>query len=138
MRMSRVLLAGVAVAAAGAATSAFTASNTFDATGILDDNAGYGKLTVTGVTVSNVAYNPVAADTSKLDNVVFTITESTSDMNAFMTIKGATSNVLFASDATDACTYSNPGGTSHIITCETPNTLDIQPIKEVGLTVVSK
>ena len=138
MRMSRVLLAGVAVAGAVATTSAFTAGNTFDATGILDDNAGYGKLTVTGVTVINVAYTPVAADTSKLDKVVFTVTESTSDMNAFMTIKNATSTVLFASDATDACTYSNPGGTSHIITCETPNTLDIEPIKEVGLTVVSK
>jgi hypothetical protein len=138
MRKSRVLLAGVAVAAAGAATSAFTASNTFDATGALDDNAGYGKLTVTGVTVSNVAYTPVAADTSKLDKVVFTITESTSDMNAYMTIKSATSTVLFASDVSNACVYSNPGGTSHIITCETPNTLDIEPIAEVGLTVVSK
>jgi hypothetical protein len=138
MRMSRVLLAGVAVAGAVATTSAFTAGNTFNATGALDDNAGYGKLTVTGVTVSNVAYNPLAADTSKLDNVVFTITESTSDMNAFMTIKNATSTVLFASDATNACTYSNPGGNSHIITCETPNTLEIEPITEVGLTVVSK
>ena len=138
MRMTRVLLAGVAVAGAVATTSAFTAGNTFNATGALDDNAGYGKLTVTGVTVSNVAYNPLASDTSKLDNVVFTITESTSDMNAFMTIKNSTSTVLFASDATNACTYSNPGGTSHIITCETPNTLEIEPITEVGLTVVSK
>ena len=138
MRMSRVLLAGVAVAGAVATTSAFTAGNTFDATGALDDNAGYGQLTVTGVTVSNVAYVPVAADTSKLDNVVFTITESTNDMNAFMTIKNASNTVLFASDVTNACTYSNPGGTSHIITCETPNTLDIAPITQVGLTVVSK
>lgn len=138
MRMSRVLLAGVAVAGAVATTSAFTAGNTFDATGALDDNAGYGQLTVTGVTVSNVAYVPVAADTSKLDNVVFTITESTSDMNAYMTIKNASNTVLFASDVTNACVYSNPGGTSHIITCETPNTLDIAPITQVGLTVVSK
>ena len=84
MRMSRVLLAGVAVAGAVATTSAFTAGNTFDASGALDDNAGYGQLTVTGVTVSNVAYVPLAADTSKLDNVVFTITEATNDMNAFM------------------------------------------------------
>jgi hypothetical protein len=136
--MSRVLLAGVAVAGAVATTSAFTASNTFDATGALDDNAGYGQLTVTGVTVSNVAYVPVAADTSKLDNVVFTITESTNDMNAFMTVKNASNTVLFASDVTNACVYSNPGGTSHIITCETPNTLDIAPITQVGLTVVSK
>ncbi|MCW2743152.1 MAG: hypothetical protein JWR45_3574 [Blastococcus sp.] len=138
MRMSRVLLAGVAVAGAVATTSAFTAGNTFDATGVLDDNAGYGKLTVTGVTISNVAYTPLASDTTKLDKVVFTTTESTSDMNAYMTIKGASNAVLFASDATNACVYSNPGGTSHVITCETPNTLDIDPIIEVGLTVVSK
>jgi hypothetical protein len=138
MRMSRVLLAGVAVAGAVATTSAFTASNTFDATGALDDTVGYGKLTVSGVTVSNVAYTPLAADTSKLDKVVFTVTESTNDMNAFMTIKSSVPAVLFASDVTNACVYSNPGGTSHIITCETPNTLDIEPISEVGLTVVAK
>ena len=138
MRMSRVLLVGVAVAGAAATTSAFTASNTFNATGALDDNAGYGALTVTGVTVSNVAYNPVAADTSKLDNVVFTITESAGDMNSFMTVKNSGGTVLFASDSTDACTPSNPGGTTYIITCETPNTLDIQTIAQVGLTVVSK
>ena len=138
MRMSRVLLAGVAVAGAVATTSAFTAGNTFDGTGIVDDNAGYGKLTVTGVTISNVAYIPLAADTSKLDRVVFTTTESTNDMNAFMTIKSAPTTVMFASDVTNACVYSNPGSTSHVITCETPNTLDIEPISEVGLTVVSK
>ncbi|WP_164704587.1 hypothetical protein [Blastococcus litoris] len=136
--MSRVLLAGVAVAGAVATTSAFTAGNTFDATGILDDNAGYGKLTVTGVTVSNVAYIPLAADTSKLDKVVFTITESTADMNAYLTIKNASNAVLFASDVTNNCVYSNPGSTSHVITCEVVNTLDIEPITEVGLTVVSK
>jgi len=138
MRLSRVLLAGVAVAGAVATTSAFTDSNDFDATGILDDNAGYGALNVTGVTVSNVAYIPLASDTSKLDKVVFTITESTADMNAYMTIKNASSAVLFASDATNACVYSNPGSTSHVITCEVVNTLDIEPISEVGLTVVSK
>ena len=138
MRMSRVLLAGVAVAGAVATTSAFTASNTFDGTGIVDDNAGYGKLTVTGVTISNVAYIPLAADTSKLDKVVFTVTESTADMNAYMTIKNASNAVLFASDVTNACVYSNPGSTSHVITCESVNTLDIEPITEVGLTVVSK
>ena len=138
MRLSRVLLAGVAVAGAVATTSAFTAGNTFDATGILDDNAGYGKLTVTGVTVSNVAYIPLPADTSKLDKVVFTITESTADMNAFLTIKNASNAVLFASDVTNACVYSNPGSTSHVITCEVINTLDIEPVSEVGLTVVSK
>ena len=41
MRKSRVLLAGVAVAAAAVATSAFTASNTFRRTANV---AGYGQV----------------------------------------------------------------------------------------------
>src|SRR3712207_9243354 len=106
MLMARVLRAGVPVAGAVASTSAFTAGNVFTpGGGALDDNAGYGALTVTGVSVSNVAYIPLAADTSKLDRIVFTTTESTSDMNAFLTIKGAAPGnvVLFTSDVTNAC-----------------------------------
>ena len=56
MRKSRVLLAGVAVAAAGVATSAFTASNTMPAS-----VAGYGQGAVTGATVTEIHYDPNAA-----------------------------------------------------------------------------
>ena len=54
MRKSRVLLAGVAVAAAGVTTSAFTAGNTFTP----DDNvAGYGEAhRHAASTVTNIAY----------------------------------------------------------------------------------
>ena len=135
MRMSRVLLAGVAVAGAVATTSAFTAGNTFNAGATADDNAGYGELTVTGVTVSNIAYNPVAADPSKLDNIVFTVTEDTSNMDAFMVLSGS-GGVLAGSSST--CTYSLAAGPSHLITCDTPNTVEIVNITKVGLTVVSK
>ena len=134
MRMSRVLLAGVAVAGAVATTSAFTAGNTFNAGATADDNAGYGELTVTGVTVSNIAYNPVAADPSKLDNVVFTVTEDTSNMNAFMVLSGS-GGVIPGSSST--CAYSYPAA-AHLITCDTPDTVAILGITKVGLTVVSK
>lgn len=134
MRMSRVLLAGVAVAGAVATTSAFTAGNTFNAGALADDNAGYGELTVTGVTVSNIAYNPVAADPSKLDNIVFTVTEDTSNMDAFMVLSGS-GGVLPGSSST--CTYSLAGAV-HLITCDTPNTVAIADVTKVGLTVVSK
>jgi hypothetical protein len=135
MRMSRVLLAGVAVAGAVATTSAFTAGNTFNAGALADDNAGYGELAVTGVTVSNIAYTPLAADPSKLDNIIFTVTEDSSNMDAFMVLSGA-SGVLAGSTST--CAYSLAAGPTHLITCDTPNTVEIQPITKVGLTVVSK
>ena len=134
MRMSRVLLAGVAVAGAVATTSAFTAGNTFNAGATADDNAGYGELTVTGVTVSNIAYNPLTADPSKLDNVVFTVTEDTSNMDAFMVLSGS-GGVIPGSTST--CAYSFVAA-AHLITCDTPNTVEIVGITKVGLTVVSK
>ena len=135
MRMSRVLLAGVAVAGAVATTSAFTAGNTFTAGATADDNAGYGELTVTGVTVTNIAYTPLTADPSKLDNIVFTVGEDTADMNAFMVLSGA-SGVLAGSSST--CVSSLGPSATHLITCDTPNTVEIQLITKVGLTVVSK
>ena len=129
MRMSRVLLAGVAVAGAVATTSAFTNSNTFDATGALDDNAGYGELAVTGVTVSNVAYNPLASDASKLDSVVFTVAEDTTDMKALLTLTVAGS---------PAAAVTCGPWTATLITCDVPDTTPIKDVTKVGLTVVSK
>ena len=72
MRKSRVLLAGVAVAAAGVATSAFTASNDF--TGLDNNVAGYGQVAVTGADVTNIAYTPAARTSASCDRVVFTST----------------------------------------------------------------
>ena len=51
MRKSRLLLAGVAVAAAAAATSAFTAGND-----VQDSVAGYGTATVSGATTKHINY----------------------------------------------------------------------------------
>ena len=58
MRKSRVLLAGVAVAAAAAATSAFTASNAF--TGLDNNVAGYGEPDGQRCECHDIDYNPDA------------------------------------------------------------------------------
>jgi hypothetical protein len=134
MRMSRVLLAGVAVAGAVATTSAFTAGNTFTAGALADDNAGYGEVTATGVTVSNIAYNPLSSDATMLDTVVFTVGESTSDMNALLTLSGS-GGVLGGGAVTCVYSFANP---AHLLTCDVPNTVEIEDITKVGLTVVSK
>jgi hypothetical protein len=135
--MSRVLLAGVAIAGAAATTSAFTSGNSFSADGgAVDDTAGYGELAVSGITVTNVAYNPVGSDASLLDDIVFTVNESALDMKALLTLHaGATA--VFSSDSVDACTPTTVG-TTYTITCEVPDTQAIQPITKVGLTVVAK
>ena len=70
MRKSRVLLAGVAVAAAAAATSAFTAANTFEP-GVDQAIAGYGEATVTGAHVTAIRYNRDTTDKSLLADVEF-------------------------------------------------------------------
>ncbi|MGY2127714.1 hypothetical protein [Blastococcus sp. SYSU DS0617] len=88
MRLSRVLLAGAAVAAAGIATSAFTASNT-----VPDSVAGYGQGLVTGATVTDINYVANVDDGTILDAVVFTVTTDITNATSTMTLKsGADSN----------------------------------------------
>ena len=71
MRKSRVLLAGVAVAAAGAATSAFTASNTVHAQ---HNVAGYGERHGHAVSTSPTShYDARHRRTAAADRVVFTV-----------------------------------------------------------------
>jgi hypothetical protein len=137
MRKSRVLLAGVAVAAAAAATSAFTASNT-NSVALSDRKAGYGEVVVTGVTVTNTQYNPLAADASKLDTVVFTVTGNVTGQRATLTLKKAPSTVVGSYTCSPATS-----GSDTLITCDTATALgagvvnpDITSFDTVGLTVV--
>jgi hypothetical protein len=128
MRLSRVLLAGTAVAAAGIATSAFTSSNPISAG---NDTAGYGEVTTSGVTVSNVAYNPVANEANMLDNIVFTVGKDTTGMKALLTVSTvggpiASSPITCGPWQTDT------------ITCDVPNTVAIETITKIGLTVVNQ
>ena len=70
MRMSRVLLAGVAVSAAAVTTSAFTAGNT-----VQDSVAGYGSATVTGATTAHINYLLDGTDKSLVDTIEFELVE---------------------------------------------------------------
>jgi hypothetical protein len=129
MRKSRVLLAGVAVAAAGVATSAFTASNNFSAVNPLV--AGYGQVAVTGATVTNVSYTLLSSDKSKLDEVVFTTTTDVSNaaLTATLTIKNGTSVV-----ATSTC-VKGAYGTDMTLTCDATGDPLVSAFDAIGLTV---
>lgn len=134
MRMSRVLLAGVAVAAAGIATSAFTNNNTFDPNATADAEVGYGELAVSGVTVSNVAYAPEADDATTLDTVTFTVTTDATDTNAYLTITGATDTL---GGGPFTCTTPTTENANSIV-CDVDTPVAIIDIKKVALTVVAR
>ena len=132
MRKSRLLLAGVAVAAAAVTTSAFTASNTF--TGLDNNVAGYGQVTATGVNVSNIAYTPAVADGSMLHKVTFTVDQDTSTMAMRMTLLlGTTPTAASAS----TCAYSLVGGVDNTITCTLTVDVAFTAFDKTGLTVTS-
>jgi hypothetical protein len=128
MRMSRVLLAGVAVAGVAATTSAFTNSNT--STGLDNNVAGYGQLTVSGVNVSNIAYTP-ASDASQLAQVVFTVDTNTTSMAAVMTLSFDTT----ALTPTTTCTSASSAGVN-TITCDNAD-VAFSAFNRTALTVTS-
>ena len=132
MRKSRVLLAGVAVAAAAAATSAFTSSNTF--TGLDNNVAGYGEVVATGVNVSNIAYTASTTDAAKLHSVTFTVDKDTTGtapagMTSKMTLYSGTSALINASTCVPTATT---------ITCTFDSTdVDFAAFNKTALTVTS-
>lgn len=90
---TRVALGLGAAAVVASGGSALTAAN--DNTSVASDELGYGSVTVTGVTVKNIAYNINPADSSLLATVVFKVTENINDTDydAVLGINGtATSN----------------------------------------------
>jgi hypothetical protein len=128
MRKSRVLLAGVAVAAAGAATTAFTAGNTLD-----PSKAGYGESTVTGAIVTSIDYTPWATDNAKLGQVVFTTSTNVTGLSATMMLREADGDIVGTNPYTCTIPATNPATT---ITCVTADHPDIDSFETVGLTVV--
>jgi hypothetical protein len=134
MRTSRVLLAGVAVAAAAAGTSAFTTSNDF--TGLDNNVAGYGELAVSGANVSNIAYNP-DTDVSKLNNVVFTSDDRIDGGAATM---GLTLAGVATTGGANTCAIGawDAGTTSQPITCTLTAPVAFAAFDKVALTVVSQ
>jgi hypothetical protein len=137
MRKSRVLLAGVAVAAAAAATSAFTAGNTVPAS-----VAGYGQGEVTGATVQSIHYVANADDGTILDAVEFTTTTDVTSATATMTLKSGATAGVGGSVVGDpyACTVKTAWDTvTMVLTCDTTvgGAREFDDFNAVGLTVVS-
>ncbi len=133
MRLSRVLLAGTAVAAAGIATSAFTAGNTVQPT-----VAGYGDAAVTGATTTNIDYVLDATDKSEVTSIDFDVTENfdiartTQGLTAYLQLQEADGDpvggpVLCIIGAFD---------TDHTpIDCALPADTKIASFERIGLTV---
>ncbi|RBY92371.1 hypothetical protein DQ244_08910 [Blastococcus sp. TBT05-19] len=127
MRKSRVLLAGVAVAAAGVTTSAFTSANTITA----DNNvAGYIQTSVSGAVISNIAYTPNSTDQSRLDSVVFTTSNNIANASAVLTMKLAGTN---AAGQANTCGVSG----TDTITCTFTSPLLFTAFDQLALTVTS-
>ncbi len=126
MRKSRIVLAGVAVATAAAAGTAFTAANTMP-TG--SQTVGYGASTVTGITVGNVQYVPDATDHSLLSRVVFTTADSLTNKGASMSLRNSGGTIL----STVTCSV---GSTT--ITCTAPTNTEIASFVTVGLAVFNQ
>ncbi|MGY1887408.1 MULTISPECIES: hypothetical protein [unclassified Blastococcus] len=134
MRLSRVLLAGVAVAGIAATTSAFTAGNTVDAS-----IAGFGANTVSGVTVTNIQYVPSTTDHANLAQVVFTVQEDVdTGHGASLTLRnGPSSNTTPGSivGTYECTTFGTHDGTVGTITCNTAPNPAFTSFTGVGLAV---
>jgi hypothetical protein len=133
MRTSRVVFAGIAVAAAAATTSAFTASNTVPAS-----IAGYGQAQITGVTVSDIGYKSLDADATKLKEVDFTVDNdvSAATYNATMTLKsGGTAADTTVVGTPYTCSIGSYSGGHLTITCLTADNPAYTSFTTVGLTV---
>jgi hypothetical protein len=132
MRKSRVLLAGVAVAAAAAATTAFTGSNSLPNTVL-----GYGTSVASGAVVDTVKYTHAAGSTT-VTAVVFTTDSVVAGETATMQLqkKDATTHIEGNVGTAYACNIPAPVGATYTITCDTTSgTLDFADFDLVGLTV---
>jgi hypothetical protein len=136
MRKSRVLLAGVAVAAAAAATSAFTASNTVD-----NSVAGYGQGTVSGAHISNFHYVANAADGTIVDSIEFDADKDLTNNTVTLTLKkldGSVPPVEVVAHTPYDCDVKTAWNTTKIVmTCDTTgDTLNFEDFDMTGVTVL--
>lgn len=123
-KKKRFLAAFAVAGMIAASTSAFTAANT----GVDDAYVGYDSATISGVTVSNVAYNVDESDASKLSSIVFTEAEDVSTgYDAILTINGPT-------EAQIACTATYDGVES-VGTIDCPTTANVADVVSIALTV---
>jgi len=138
MRTSRVLLAGVAVAAAAvAASSAFTDSNPMPASKLV---AGYGEVAATGATVTDIHYTLNGSDKSIVDAIVFTTSTDVTGEVSTLTLKKQDVNNNNVETAVAnypmACDDPVVAGSDWTITCNTSgHPLAFADFDLVGLTV---
>lgn len=99
-RRSRAVLVVAAAAALALATYAFTASNI-----VPGSRAGKGEGTISGYTVSSVAYTLSASNPAAIDSVAFTLDSAATTVEA---------KLVAASSTYTTCSVS--GGTS--VTCD--------------------
>jgi hypothetical protein len=129
MRKSRVLLAGVAVAAAGVATSAFTASNTVPAS-----VAGSGSGAVSGAVVTNIHYVTNAGDATKVDAIELTSTTNLTGKTTTVTLKNGASVVGTPYGCNTKTAWDT---TTIVLTCDTTgSTRTFDQFDSLSVTVV--
>lgn len=129
MRRSHLLLAGLGVSAVAVTGSAFTAANTFtNAT----NTAGYGQMTATGATVTNIAYT-LATDASKVSQVTFTTSTNISGKTARLQLRTASGATLVS---THTCDTTGTYTTSMTVPCAITTPADISSFDTTAFTVV--
>ncbi len=131
MRMSRVLLAGVGIAAAVAATSAFTASNT-----VPDSVAGFGQGAVTGATITDIHYVANTANSQVLDSVELTSTTNLTGKTVTVTLKTTGGTVVVGTSY--SCSEKDAWDSTDIVMeCDTTGSTRLfSEFDSVGVTVV--
>jgi hypothetical protein len=128
MRRSHLLVVGLGVAAAAVTGSAFTAANPMPAGTAV---TGYGEVSVTGATVSDISYTP-STDNTTLAAVVFTLTTEVTDETVTLTLKDGGVQV---GASPYSCTATTPWAAgSMVFTCATAD-FPFTDFDAVGLTV---
>jgi hypothetical protein len=135
MRKNSKLLA--AVAAAGLVATgglAFTNSNSMPANDT--GSVGYGATTVTGVSVSNIAYTADTADGSQLATVVVTSTDLTNapGTTGTLTLRDGSDGVLATQDCGVAAADDTTTPTEYTYTCTVSPTVAAADVVTVGFT----
>jgi hypothetical protein len=125
-----VLLAGLAISG----SSAFTGSNAFSA-GVDTQKAGYGSVTASGVAISDVDYNLLVTDASKLDSVDFYTTDDiTVGYASKLTIRNGGAVVENVNCAAAVAQVTVP--VTYKVSCNNTD-VSLTGFDGVGLTVVS-
>jgi hypothetical protein len=123
-----VLLAALAASGFSAATAGNTFTNTTNV-------AGYGENTVTGTTVSDIAYTTLSTDATKLASVVFTAKTDITGYTAKMTLKNSAATAIGASPYSCLLGTWNALTSEITVTCDTTDNPAISTIASTGLTV---